>query len=402
MDESGLLTLLTPQALRLLDEIGEVPSTDAAAAAVARLRREGHAPDLVAAVVSQARLRTRAEAKFGSWAQRMLFTPAGLEQATRLEVAALHAARFRDAGMTRVADLGCGLGGDSLALAGLGIAVRAVDADAVTAVLAAYNLAPYDATVRHGRAEDEPLEDIDAVWLDPARRAAGHDATRRVGPDGYAPTLEWTLATAARIPAGVKLSPALDRSLIPADAEAQWTSVNGTLVELVIWTGMLARPGVRRAARVIRGGVAHELTAEADAPDAGVRDLGAYLHEPDRAVIRARQVGEVARMLDAGMLDPAIAYLTGDTPATSPFVQTFRVREELPFETRRLAAALRARGIGTLEIKKRGVDVDPARLRERLKLRGDEDATLILTRTAAGRHAILADRVVPGRTQPAE
>lgn len=393
VDESALRTLLTPQALRLLDEVGPVGSTDAAAAAVARLRREGHGPDLVAAVVSQARLRTRAAAKFGQWAGRMLFTPAGLEQATRLEVAALHAARFRAAGSTRVADLGCGLGGDSLALAGLGIAVLAVEADAITAALAAYNLAPYDVTVRHGRAEDEPLADVDAVWLDPARRTPGHDGTRRVTAEEYAPALEWTLATAARIPAGVKLSPALDRGLIPADAEAQWTSVDGTLVELALWTGPLARPGVRRAARVIRGGVAHELTAAADAPDAEVRELGSFLHEPDKAVIRARQIGQAARMLDAGMLDPAIAYLTGDAAATSPFVQTFRVREELPFETRRLAAALRARGIGRLEIKKRGVDVDPARLREQLKLRGEGTATLVLTRTAAGRRAILADRV---------
>ena len=46
-----------------------------------------------------------------------------------------------------------------------------------------------------------------------------------------------------------------------------------------------------------------------------------------------------------------------------------------------------------LEIKKRGVDVDPAQFRRKLELRGDAEATLILTRIGAKRVAILADRV---------
>ena len=66
--------------------------------------------------------------------------------------------------------------------------------------------------------------------------------------------------------------------LIPEDAEAQWISVDGSTVELVVWTGKLARPGIRRSALVIRGGSAAELTAAGDADDAPVRELGAYLH----------------------------------------------------------------------------------------------------------------------------
>ena len=80
------------------------------------------------------------------------------------------------------------------------------------------------------------------------------------------------------------------------------------------------------------------------------------------------------------MLAEQIAYLTSDAALTSPFVSSFRVREVLPAETRALSRALRERGIGRLEIKKRGVDIDPAAFRTALKLRGDESATLILTR----------------------
>lgn len=390
-----LRELLTPEGLRLLDETGAITSADDALKTVSRLRAAGHAPGLVAAVVTQARLRTRATAKFGPFADRMLFTRAGLEQATRMPVAALHAGRFRAAGVHHVADLGCGNGGDALALAGAGLRVTALDADEVTAALAAYNLAVFadDVHVVHARAEDVPLAGVEAAWLDPARRSAGHTETHRVSTEEYTPSLEWIHGLAERMPVGVKLGPAHDRDAIPEEAEAQWVSDGGAVVEMALWFGALARPGVRRAALVLRDGVAHELTAPADALDVDERPLGAFVHEPDGAVIRARLIGDVARALDAGMLATGIAYLTGDAAVTSPFVSSFRVREVVPFDTKPLAKTLRARGIGTLEIKKRGVDVDPAVLRRKLSLAGPEKATLFLTRVAGKRTAILADRV---------
>jgi SAM-dependent methyltransferase len=397
MELAELTALLTPEGLRLLDEVGAAGADSAAdvARTVSRLRAAGHSPDLVSAVVTQARLRVKAEPKFAEFASRMLFTRAGLEQATRLPIAARHAARFRDAGFTRVADLGCGIGGDALGLAGLGLRVDAVDADEVTAAIAAYNLAPFgDAvTVQHATAEASDLSLVDGVWLDPARRTAGHSDTSRTRPEDWSPSLDWVFELAGRMPVGVKLGPGLDRDMIPHDVEAQWVSADGSTIELVLWSGALAREGVRRAALVVRGDTAHELTAEADAADAPVREIGAFLHEPDGAVIRARLIGEVARALEAGMLDPRIAYLTGDAPLTSPFVQSFRVREVMPMKTATINSSLRANDIGTLEIKKRGVDVDPAKFRRTLRLTGSASATLILVRMDTRRLAILADRV---------
>ena len=136
MDIAEVRALLTPAGLDLLNSLGPVSSSDEVARIVSRLRSAGHSPDLVSAVVTQARLRERARSKFGDFAGRMLFTRAGLEQATRLSVAAHHAGRFRRAGIEHVADLGCGIGGDALALASLGIRVGAIDADEVTAALA--------------------------------------------------------------------------------------------------------------------------------------------------------------------------------------------------------------------------------------------------------------------------
>jgi hypothetical protein len=114
------------------------------------------------------------------------------------------------------------------------------------------------------------------------------------------------------MPAGIKLGPAFDRARIPEAAEAQWISVDGSTIELVVWTGTLARAGVRRSALVVRSDRAAELTAPSDAPRMPRCALGAFVHEPEGAVIRARLIGEVARRLDAGMLAPGIAYLTSD------------------------------------------------------------------------------------------
>jgi hypothetical protein len=392
MDARELRELLTPESLRLLDELGLSAATSDVVALVARLRKQGHSPARVAAVLTQHRLRQAAVAKFGPFAQRMLFTQAGLEQASRLRVAAVHAGRFAAAGFTHVADLGCGIGGDAMALASLDVHVVAVERDEVTAAVAAHNLMPFpSATVVHGDALTQSLEGSDALWLDPARRAG---ATRLREPNDWSPSLTEALALARQRPAGIKLAPAMDRALIPDDVEAQWISVDGDVVELVLWSGALARPGVTRAALVLRGAKpAAEMTAVGDSADVPTGALGAYVYEPDGAVIRARLIGDLARSIDGRMLDATIAYITTDQPTSTPFARGFRVIERLAFDVAPLKRALATRGIGTLEIKKRGIDVDPAALRPKLALKGPHSAVLIVTRIAGARVALIAERV---------
>ena len=395
MERAELVELLSPEGLDLLDSLPAWTGREDVVKTVADLRRRGHSPGLVAAVLTQSRLRARARAKFGEFADRMLFTEPGLEQATRLRVAALHAGRYARAGLRHVADLGCGIGGDALAFAAMDLEVTAADADEVTAAIAAFNLTPFPhAQVLHSAAEDVPLGGIDAAWLDPARRTTAGGTTKRIADAAdYSPSLDFAFGLAERMPVGVKLGPGTDRDLVPAGTEAQWVSVDGDVVELAVWTGPLARPGVGRAALVIRGDAAHELVAPADSEDAPVGPLGDYLYEPDGAVIRARLIGDLARANGGWMLSEGIAYLTADREFESPFARGFRVIERLPADERHLRQALHSRGVGTLEIKKRGVDVDPAALRTRLKLKGDTAATVVLTREE-GRHvALLVERL---------
>ncbi|WP_297408940.1 methyltransferase domain-containing protein [Naasia sp.] len=394
MQETDVLELLSAEGLRLLDALPPYRSGQDVLRLSSELRRAGHSPALVASVLTQARLRERARDKFGDFATRMLFTQAGLEQATRLPVAALHAGRYAAAGVARVVDLGCGIGGDAMALAALDREVLAVDRDPVTATVAAYNLAPFPAVrVQVGDAEDVLLEDGAGVFLDPARRMPDSSGGRRVGADEWSPSLDFCFATAERHATGIKLAPGFDRGRIPEETEAQWVTVDGETVELTVWSGALARAGITRSAVVLGAGGSAELTAPGDSPDEPVVPLGRYLHEPAGSVIRARLVGRLARDLGAGMLSSGIAYLTGDAPASSPFAASFEVREVFPLDERRIARELRARGIGRLEVKKRGVDIDPATFRKRMALKGDAEATLILTPVAGRRSAVLASRL---------
>lgn len=394
MDRAELVELLTPEGLTLLDSVSFTQPMDILTT-VSRLRAEGHSAGLVAAVLGQARLRSKARRKFGPFADRMLFTTAGLEQATRLRVAALHAGRYSSAGVRSVVDLGCGIGGDALALASLDLAVTAVEIDEVTAAIASYNLAPFPAsTVRHGDATTVDVSDFDAVFADPARRTPGHTETSRLtDPDDYTPSLSWLWEQAERRPVGVKLGPGFDRARIPSEAEAQWVSVDGDVVELGVWTGSLARDGVRRSALVVSDDGTNELSAGADSEDEAVRTLGEFLYEPDGSVIRARLIGDLARRIDAGMVSERIAYLTSDVRVATPFASAFRIVADLPLDEKTVKRELRARGVGVLEVKKRGADIDPAVFRKRMALSGPNAATVVLTRVAGRHRALLAERV---------
>lgn len=394
---AGWEFLFSPAGRAALAELDRAtPAGADTAALVPALRRAGHGPEETSALLTQLRLRRAAEAKLGDLAPAdALFTQAGLEQATRAPVARAHAGRFARAGIAAVADLGCGIGAESLALAEAGLAVTAVDRDPLTARIAGYNLAGFPAAgAAVGQAEDWPLAAGEAAFLDPARRTAGHSDTRRLtSHDDYSPGLGFAFGLAAERAVGVKLGPGFDRELLPADAEAQWVSVDGQAVETGIWFGPLATPGVGRSALVFRGGLAHELAGPADSEDAEVRGLDAVLYEPDPAVIRARQIGRLAAELDAGMLSERIAYLTAAEFRPTPFATGYRILEQLPVKEKALRRELQRREIGVLEIKKRGIDVDPAALRTRLKLAGPARATLFLTRIDGQHSALLAERL---------
>jgi hypothetical protein len=385
MEREDFIRLASPGGQLLLEELDYSSDTDVLKL-VARLRKAGHDPLTVAAALTQAKLRKRAVAKFGDFANRMLFTEAGLEQASRLKVAALHAGRFRTAGISQVADLGCGIGAEAMAMAALDLEVRAFEIDEVTAAVATYNLAPFEnVTVELADVQKLDLGQFESLFFDPARRdlkgAKKASAKRIFDPANYSPNFEFCMDAARKKPAGVKLGPGHDHRHIPKDAEAQWVSIDGDLVELGLWFGSVKREGVVRSALLIDSNGHHEINSlESASSNAPVGELAKYIYEPDNSLIRSRLISDFAKPLGLQIISPDIAYLTSDEKISSPWVRGFEIIDNLVFDRKQLKAYVKKNGIGILEIKKRGSDISPEDLRRELSPKGEGAATLIVTR----------------------
>jgi SAM-dependent methyltransferase len=385
MEIADFESLLTDEGQALLAELGDY--SESAALALASKLRGRYPAALAAAALTQARLRGRAKAKFGADADRMYFTADGLEQATRRPVADLRARRYAAAGVRRVADLCCGIGGDALAFAAAGIEVLAVDRDQVTCAVAQANALAagvgHLVEVRWAEAAKVALHGCDAVFLDPARRT---ERGRVFDPAGYSPPWSFALGLADRVPAaGFKAAPGLPHSQIPAAAEAEWVSDHGEVKEAGIYFGPLA--GAGRRATLLPG--PHTYVSRG-LPDPEPGPPRRYLYEPDGAMIRARLLGELAEDLDATTVDPTIAYLTSDRLTATPFAAGYEITDVLPFNVKQLRSLIAGRGIGTLTVKKRGADVDPAALRRQLRPSGPHSAVLIVTRVLGAHTALLA------------
>ncbi|TXJ75247.1 methyltransferase domain-containing protein [Streptomyces lavendulae] len=375
---NDLAPLLTPEGRALLEEVrGTAPADELAVAT--RLRRD-HPADLVSAALGQARLRQRAAAKFAAAdAERMFFTPNGVEQSTRASVAAYRARRLTDLGVTSVADLCCGIGGDAIALARAGIRVLAVDRDPLTAAVARANAQALGLTdlmeVREADVTEVDTAGYDAVFVDPARRGG---RGRVFDPEAYSPPLSWAVEAARRAPhAALKIAPGVPHEAVPPQAEAEWISDGGDVKEAVLWFGTGA-PGAVRATllpgpRTLLG---------RGLPDPDVRPVGRYLYEPDGAVIRAHLVAEVAEEVGGGLVDATIAYVTADGLHPTPYATPYEITDRLPFNVKKLKALLREREVGTLTVKKRGSAVEPEELRRKVKPQGPNAATVFLTRVA--------------------
>jgi hypothetical protein len=344
---------------------------------------------LARAAVEQAILRRRARPKFPR-AGEMFFLREALEQSTGHRVAAYHARRL--SALTPQFDLGCGIGGDALALAADG-PVIAIDRDALRLQVLQANARSLGLEAQLHPLQGDlllpawRLPPSAGVFADPARRRQG----RRVHTAaGYDPPLNYLVGMAGGVAGlGVKVSPAIDRrETITLGAEVEFVSDDGDLKECMLWFGALRTADSR--ATLLPGG--HTLTGP-EAPEQPTSPVRAYLFEPDPAVLRAGLVRRLAESIGAAQIDPQLALLTGDRPLASDFVSTYRVVDVMPFSEKALRAELRRRGVGQVTLKKRGSAVDTEALGRRLRLKGEAAATVLLTRVVGRPLAIIVDPI---------
>lgn len=383
-DAASLRDLLTPEGQEALQEAMRQASPALGFLPLYQHLSRHHRASLARAAAEQALLRAKARDKFDD-ADRLYFEREALEQSTPQAIAAYRASRF--AGTPIIFDLGCGIGGDTLALARQATVV-AVDIDRHRLAVLGMN-----ARVRGvaGRVRGL-LADVHspawrfppgaAAFFDPARRRAG----RRVrAPERYQPPLEvirdWLPHLSAM---AVKVSPAIDLARLAGyDCEVEFIALGAELKEACLWFG--SQRTASRRATVLPG--PHTLTAMTE-PDLGVSLPLAYLYEPNPAVMRAGLVRFLGEQLSARLLDATTAFLTSDSCTATPFARAYRVVDFLPFQLKQLRARLRQMDVGRLTVKKRGSAITPDELIRKLHLRGEAEATLVLTRVM-GQHAVL-------------
>ena len=215
----------------------------------------------------------------------------------------------------------------------------------------------------------------------------------------------------ANAAAGIKLAPA---GALPPEwagaVEREWIESRGECRQQVAWFGSLCHaPGQCTATVLVAvpaGEDADRASAEAGRepwrpfsirgqPDQDVpvaSGIGRFVFEPSAAVLAARLTGALAEQQGLSAITPGIAYLTGAAPIENPLLACFEVDEVVPFDIKRLRGLLRERDIGRLEVKTRGVGIDPPQTIKALKPPGTRAATLLLLPLRGSVVAILARR----------
>jgi hypothetical protein len=317
-------------------------------------------------------LRRRASAKFDD-PSHWLFTGDALQQATAQRVAEHRARRLADAA---VHDVTCSVGTELAALRDSARCVVGSDIDPVRLAMARHNVGE----VALCRADALRPVTRDAVLVaDPARRSSGR---RRFDPLDYIPGLDGLLDAYRGRDFVVKCAPGIDFDEVGRlgfEGEIEVTSLHGSVREACLWSQGLAGSGVRRRATMLDGA---EQVTDAEPDGCAVAPGGRWIVDPDGAVVRAGLVRHYATRHGLWQLDENIAYLSGDRLPDG--VRGFEVLEEIGYSEKRLRQTLSAQDAGAVEILVRGVDVDPDTLRRRLKLRGSQPLSVVLTRIGSG------------------
>ena len=252
--------------------------------------------DLVRAAITLAELRRKARTKF-SRATEMWFDRKGLEQATAEEVARHKATRFAGS----VFDFCCGIGSDSIALAGH-CDVTAVDKSQTACRFAIWNAEVYAAD-RRLRVINADIASVvgrhGLLHIDPDRRPAAGRRTLRV--EDCEPGLDVLARMTDEFKGGaIKLSPASNFVGKFRDTEIELVSLAGECKEATVWFGELAGDAPFRATILperesLAGNPLDALTS--------VEALGPYLFDPDPSVVRAGLVDLLAEETGLRRLD---------------------------------------------------------------------------------------------------
>jgi len=363
--------------------------------ALATLRKTGKNTDLAAAAWEVARFRSRAVGKLGPIASSLIFDRDGYEMASSVGCSAYHADILCGWGAKHVVDLCGGIGVDALAFAARGLQVTVYEIDPGRAEMVRCNAAAAGLSgLIDVRCEDVTNarfpESATAAYFDPARRT--ETRRRSIAPEDMSPPLSLVNQLRDRGMGHilVKLAPSSDRGLgAHYDGSLEFLSDDGECKEalLRIGDGGMSN-GV--SAVILPDRIVISATAATTTPIEA--RIGSYVYEPDPAVIRAGHVGEVATAADGWLLDADVAYVMSDARCELAYAVRYAIVESFPFHVKKLQQALDRLGAGRVIVKKRAVAIEPIELAKKLKLTGEKEYVVIISRSGKTQWCMIALR----------
>jgi hypothetical protein len=396
MSTSPVLTEPTDAECELLQRLRATPE-------IFELMTDGRAPELsvqktlrarfdddlvrMALAVADARKKARGQLPH---ADQLWLTRVGLEQCTAWDVAQHKAQRFHSS--SQVYDLCCGIGVDASHLAALTSTI-AMDTSPAMCLRTAWNADIWQPSPRL-QTECRDITTVDwtgkIVHVDPDRRAGGDRPTKRL--ELYQPDLSW-MQNLTRTAAGgaIKISPASNFLQKFPGCEIELISLQGECREATVWFGSLAGPYTFRATSLPSGESvsADPLSAWTNTTET----VGAFLLDPDPAIVRSGLLDVMAEQHGLLRLDAEEEYLTADAVPSTSFVTAFQVECVLPYNLKELKRYLRNSPSRHYEIKCRRIPTDADAMRRQLPTGDGEPRVIVIVRCGKRSHIVVTRRL---------
>jgi hypothetical protein len=335
---------------------------------------------------------------------------------------------------TKVYDLCCGAGADSIALGKRKLFVQASDKCPIAAQLTRLNCRSHGLPIQvaEGAAEAIEIEKDHYIHIDPDRRSDGKRTTGLEWMSPAWPTVRQMLDKCLGM--SLKLSPGMrmDRESLNLQSELspesiRFLSKDGSVRQqrwywgierwprgTVVASMFMNAPALIRSQRYVasHGGVAtpnafanqgwfHEsfLSSAIGARDLSqgsvVHVVKSYIADYDPSIRAGELAPQFAMRHGWQLIGSASGYLTSDMGSVHPMVRWFQVIENLPLDRKQLKAFSRSAKAHSWELKSRGIDIDLESLRKVLHTDAtcNLKLTILFTKVGQNHRAIVGREV---------
>jgi hypothetical protein len=299
------------------------------------------------------------------------------EQATAKDISQYKAALWPSG--AKIADLCCGMGGDSFWLP-QGASASGMDIAAERVLMFNENMerlgSPHRAVLQN--ALDAAAGDF--FCIDPARRG------------GLDPSFERVLELSKKFSGTmIKLPPAFPENCLPKEADVMYLGDASDCRECLLLTGVFGKGMVRAVAGCWEWQCEK---SELQSISLNAKKPGLFILEPYPVLVRSHLFISEAKRNGFWQIDSTLAYLSCDSlPRERSGFNAYKVIDQSGLSTNDVKAMLKKHDAGKITLKKRGVEVVPEAEIRRLAPKGSREFILFYTRVLGDKAAVLAEPI---------